>query len=165
MRISLSSEYQSPKPRPPTLRLPMALTSALLPSCLTLVSSGCWTTGGIFSLSLAALPDAGAWSFAVSFADVSFAADVSLGATVSLAVVSLVAVSGAGFGAGSCWQNAEEANSNADKTAVPNMRRNFMTHSCPGPGPHTTKIIRPLATGIANVSDHLDAENQVGVIQ
>src|SRR5215510_12065544 len=34
MRISLSSEYQSPNPRPPTLRLPMAFTSLLLPSDL-----------------------------------------------------------------------------------------------------------------------------------
>src|ERR1700686_4150013 len=40
--ISLSSEYQLPMPRPPTLRLPMASTSFLLPSCLTLLSSGSW---------------------------------------------------------------------------------------------------------------------------
>src|SRR5215471_17199690 len=52
MRISPSSEYQSPKPRPPTLRLPIALTSLLLPSCFTLLSSGCSITGGRVSAGL-----------------------------------------------------------------------------------------------------------------
>src|SRR3981081_3412451 len=44
--ISVSSEYQLPMPRPPTLRLPMASTSLLLPLCLTLLSSGSWMGGG-----------------------------------------------------------------------------------------------------------------------
>src|SRR5258706_11371672 len=43
--ISLSCEYQLPIPRPPTLRLPIASTSALLPSCLTRLSSGSWMGG------------------------------------------------------------------------------------------------------------------------
>src|SRR5450755_4371957 len=55
MRISLSSEYQSPMPRPPTLRLPIASTSFLLPSCFTLLSSGSCTGGGPLG---AALPSA-----------------------------------------------------------------------------------------------------------
>src|SRR5580698_3489599 len=46
MRISVSSEYQSPKPRPPTLRLPMASTSSFPPSCFTLLGSGSATGGG-----------------------------------------------------------------------------------------------------------------------
>src|ERR1022692_4957513 len=44
--ISVSSEYQLPKPRPPILRLPMASTSSSLPSCLTLLASGSWMGGG-----------------------------------------------------------------------------------------------------------------------
>ena len=38
--ISVSSEYQFPRPRPPMLRLPMASTSSSPPSCLTLLGSG-----------------------------------------------------------------------------------------------------------------------------
>src|SRR5208283_4912535 len=44
--ISVSSEYQFPRPRPPTLRLPMASTSSSLPSCLTWLSGGSWTGAG-----------------------------------------------------------------------------------------------------------------------
>src|SRR5271155_5309667 len=44
--ISVSSEYQSPRPRPPTLRLPMASTSLSPPLCLTWLGSGSWTGGG-----------------------------------------------------------------------------------------------------------------------
>src|SRR5580698_9084226 len=44
--ISVSSEYQSPSPRPPALRLPIASTSSSPPSCFTLLSGGSCTTGG-----------------------------------------------------------------------------------------------------------------------
>src|SRR4051794_24012346 len=45
MRISLSTEYQLPKPRPPILRLPMASTSSLPPSCFTFDGSAGSTVG------------------------------------------------------------------------------------------------------------------------
>src|SRR5579872_1144458 len=40
--MSLSMEYQFPRPRPPILRLPMASTSLLPPSCFTLSGSAGW---------------------------------------------------------------------------------------------------------------------------
>src|SRR5882724_2564557 len=59
MRISLSTEYQLPNPRPPILRLPMASTSPLPPSCLTfdgsagsIVGSGSLASSLVLSLSL-----------------------------------------------------------------------------------------------------------------
>src|SRR5580704_15885303 len=61
--ISVSSEYQSPRPRPPTLRLPIASTSSLPPVCFTWLGSGSDVTGG--------------------FTDVSFVSEESCAACVS----------------------------------------------------------------------------------
>src|SRR5438132_3769325 len=65
MRISLSSEYQLPMPRPPILRLPMASTSFLPPSCLILLSSFCGITGGVVTWSVWAAPEAAFLSWEV----------------------------------------------------------------------------------------------------
>src|SRR5882762_9249307 len=128
MRISLSSEYQSPNPRPPTLRLPMAFTSLLPPSCLTLLSSGCWITGGRISLSLSL-------SFALASAG-----------GLSLSSLTVESVGAFALGSGGCWENVEGASNNVDTATVPTNRRNFITNSCPGPGPDMGKLYARLET-------------------
>src|ERR1700756_3351316 len=161
MRISVSSEYQSPGPRPPTLRLPIALTSFLLPSCLTLLSSGCSTTGGGASAGLtvdfvseALLSEdvlvglcevvVGVCELVVGLCDVeeeSFPSglapllvsveDVLLEDESSWGLLVAVA-SGVEPALGSCcWASNEGATNNADNTTVPSTSRNFITHSCP----------------------------------
>ena len=40
----------------------------------------------------------------------------------------------------SCWANAGTTNSSAERTTTPGERRNFITNSCPGPGPRLRKL-------------------------
>ena len=192
MRISPSSEYQSPSPRPPTLRLPMAFTSFLLPSCFTLLSSGCATTVGSFFGGVS-FPSASVGVFAVG-SEGAFAvgsegvfAVGSAGAGVDVWVGELGLAAGLSWSVGvsvfwsgvpcftegaesslvfleSCWANAGTINNSAERTTAPGERRNFMTNSCPGPGPHLQEIIRPVECGTPNDSHELDAERTSEVI-
>src|SRR5215468_7291182 len=135
MRISPSSEYQSPSPRPPTLRFPIAFTSFLLPSCLTLLSSGCSTTGGgVAALSAGLLSGA-----LVSVGVADGAGDVeeescpegfvSFDAVSSGALLLAVASGGVPVLGSCCWAIREGTINKEDKATEPKTRRNFINHS------------------------------------
>src|ERR1700746_551636 len=133
MRISPSSEYQSPSPRPPTFRLPIAFTSFLLPSCLTLLSSGCTTTEGGAPAALS--PGLASDAFASGAVEGGFCVAVeescplvwlSLGFEPSVVLLFVVGL-GAEPEFGSCsWAIAEGSPSNAETATAAKTRRYFI---------------------------------------
>src|SRR5947207_6375050 len=125
MRISLSTEYQLPRPRPPILRLPMASTSLLPPSCLTLSGSAGSTlgSGGLVGASSLAL------SLSLSSLSVLSASVLSLlGVVLSGALV--VGVSD-GFELPEFCAKLMGAVQNANNASDSSKGRNFIGISCP----------------------------------
>src|SRR5579883_1986760 len=163
MRISPSSEYQSPRPRPPTLRLPMALTSFLLPSCLTLLSSGCSTTEGAGDLEAASFESESEGAFA-SWPFFASGQERALGAEG--------AAVGWGFGvaeglADQCSSCRPEQTLRATRTErrerpLPMLGETSSSKdSCPGPGPTLKQVY---AHQEIEKPKELDAKRQARVI-